>query len=582
MGHVVDWSVLKWSWWWWLSAGLIVLNLSLAPIPGTETDIWWHLAAGQRFWQHGLELTDPYSFTEPNHPWVRIDWLFQALLYPIYQRGGLPALMLLRSLCLLGGAGLIAFGLRRRERAEVWLLIMLVSSIWAHSISLRPAAASLFFMTLWTILLERARLEKRGALWALPPLMCLWFNLHVASLAGILLLGLYAVGNTLERLRDRQRPDWIWWKVLAFSFLATFVNPQGWRTVYYPIHFLLVKSPWRDLISEVQPPHWNTPGTWQARLLLGLALVGAARALSRREMTPLLVTLVSGFLMNQAVRHQYQLCVTLVPWAALTLPRPLRGFTAVAAALFSVHALMALLVLRFPLSGLVRRESFSERLAALTAQGPHGLRVFVDMNAAGYFLYHFDGRQKVFIDSRTDQVYLQPNLLLDHQEIWTGGERALQLLDQYQVQAVVNNRLGSDASPLWSKLKMSSDWVCVSSDGIGELYVRPELAQDFPETPQPAFLRDYLAGFSLEAEGRLEEAEASWQRSLQDYPQYASAYQWLGKLWTAQGKRGQARRALARAEAYHAENIGLDEDWRRLGITWPGWLRAYFLPFWSI
>ncbi|MBX3166916.1 MAG: hypothetical protein KF760_05875 [Candidatus Eremiobacteraeota bacterium] len=574
---------MKWlSWWWWLSAGLVVLNLSLAPIPGTETDIWWHLAAGRRFWQHGLELTDPYSFTEPNHPWIRIDWLFQVLLYPVYQRGGLPALMLLRSACLLGGAALVAFVLRRRAPAESWLLIMLVASIWAHSIALRPAALSLFFTTLWTSLLELGRLEKHRALWALPPLMWLWFNLHVASLAGILLLGLYAVGHTLERLRAAQKPDWLWWKILGLSFLATFVNPQGWKTVFYPIHFMLVKSPWRDLISEVQPPHWNTPGTWQARLLLGLALVGGARAFSKRQVTPLLVTLVIGFLMNQATRHQYQLCVTLVPWAALSLPRPLRAITAGAALLFTVHAAMALLVLRFPLSGLVRRESFSERLAALTAQGPHGLRVFVDMNAAGYFLYHFDGRQKVFIDSRTDQVYLQPGLLPDHQEIWTGGERALQLLDQYQIQAVVNNRLDSDGSPLWSKLKVSADWTCVSSDLIGELYVRNELVQDFPDLPQPAYLRDFLNGFSLEAEGRLGEAEASWLNSLKDYPQYASAYQWLGKLWTAQGKRAQARRALARAEAYHAENSGLDEDWRRLGIHWPRWLRAYFLPFWAL
>lgn len=574
--------MLKWPWWWWLSAGLIVLNLSLAPIVGTETDIWWHLAAGQRFWQHGLELTDPYSFTEANHPWVRIDWLFQALLYPIYQRAGLPALILLRSACLLGGAAMVTFLLRHRGRAESWLLLMLVASIWAHSISLRPAAASLFFTTLWTALLELGRQDKRRFLWALPPLMGLWFNLHVASLAGILLLGLYAVGHSLERWRSHQWPDWIWWKVLGLSVLATFVNPQGWRTVYYPIHFMLVKSPWRDLISEVQPPQWDTPGTWQARLLLGLALVGAAQALSKRQITPMLVTLVSGFLMNQATRHQYQLCVTLVPWAALSLPRPLRGATAVTAALLSLHALMALLVLRFPLSGLVRRESFSERVAALTARGPHGLRVFVDMNGAGYYLYHFDGRQKVFIDSRTDQVYLQPHLLLDHQEIWTGGERALQLIDQYQIQAVVNNRLDSEGSPLWGKLKGSGDWVCVSSDMICELYVRNELAQDFQDPPQAPYLRDFLNAFPLEAAGRLDEAEASWLNSLKDYPQYASAHQWLGKLWTAQGKRAQARRALARAEAYHPESAGLDEDWRRLGITWPRWLRAYFLPFWAV
>ena len=567
------------KWLWCLSAALIILNWSLAPIVGTETDIWWHLAAGQRFWQHGLELTDPYSFTEAGHPWVRIDWLFQLLVYPIFQRGGVSALILLRSACLLGGGGLVAFMLRRRSLAERWLLALLVASIWSYAIALRPATASFFFTALWVTVLELGRLSKRGFLWVLPPLMCLWFNLHVASLAGILLLGLYAMGQSLQQ----RRPDWIWWQVLTASFLATMINPQGWKTVFYPIHFMFVKSPWRDLILEVQPPHWDTPGAWQARLLLGLSLLGAAQAWRRRrEVTPLLVTLVTGYLMNSAVRHQYQLCPALVPWVALSLPPLLQRATGVVAALLAVQALTSTLVLRLPLSGLVRRESFSERLAALTSHGPPGLRVFIDMNAAGYFLYHFDGRQKVFIDSRTDQVYMQPTILLDHQEIWTGGERALQLLDQYQIQAVVNNRLASEGSLLWEKLKQSGDWTCVSSDMVGELYVRNDLASQFQEPPPPAYQRDFLAGFPLEAAGSIYEAEASWQSSLKDYPQFASAHQWLAKLWTAQGKRAQAKRALARAEAYHAENPGLNEDWQRLGITWPRWLRAFALPFWAL
>ena len=180
------------------------------------------------------------------------------------------------------------------------------------------------------------------------------------------------------------------------------------------------------------------------------------------------------------------------------------------------------------------------------------------------------------------ELGLQPELLLEHQQIWTGADQALQLLDHYQVQAVVNNRLASEGSPLWQKLQQSGQWERVSSDMMGELYVRKELAGLFSEPPVPAFQRDFLAGIPLEAEGRIYEAEASWQGSLKDYPQYASAHQWLGKLWTAQGKRIQARRALARAEAYHAENPGLNEDWQRLGITWPIWLRAYFLPFWAL
>lgn len=572
--------------WWqlvgWFLLGLIVLNLSLSPILGLETDIWWHLAGGQRLWLHGLELSDPYSFTAAGHPWVRIDWLFQALVYALFQWGGLTALILARSACLLTGTAVLAFILRRRALMVSWLLALLVISIWAQSISLRPATPSLLLTAVWVAILEEARRGKSSRLWLLPPLMVFWFNLHVASLAGILLLGLYALGYLLESLHARRPLERAWLLAPPLCFLATFLNPQTWQAVWYPIHFLLVKSPWREVILEVQPPSWGTPGTTSARLLLALSLIGALQALRRREFTPLLVTLVCGFLMNRVCRHQYQLCSALLPWAALALNRPATLLAWGGGALLALQAAVALLFLRWPLTGLVRRESFSERLVAQLSQGPAGLRVFTDMNAGGYFLYHFDGRQKVFIDSRSDQVYLQPNIVAEYYEIWLGRKYAMALLDRYQVQAVANNRVSSAGSPLFAQLKSSPQWICVTSDMIGELYVRKELADQFPEKPMPAYLRDFLDAFPLQAQGRVQQAEALWQRSLRDYPEFASAYQWLGRLWMTQGKYAQARQALARAEFFHPGNPGLDEDWQHLGMTWPGWVRSYFLPFWAI
>ena len=236
---------------WWLAAALLVANLSLASVAGTETDIWWHLAAGQRFWRHGLELSDPYSFTHANQAWVRIDWLFQVLIYPIFSWGGLSALLVLRALSLLAGAALLAYNCRRRPAAEGWLLLAITASVWAWSISLRPATASLLFTTLWVVLLEEARHGKRRYLWLLPPLMWLWFNIHVASLAGIMLLGIYTLGHWLECRAAAQKAEWVWPQSLLLSFVACFLNPQGWRLVYYPLHFLLVRSPWRDVILEV-------------------------------------------------------------------------------------------------------------------------------------------------------------------------------------------------------------------------------------------------------------------------------------------------------------------------------------------
>lgn len=570
---------------WCLAVALLCLLLqwSLAPVLGAETDIWWHLAAGQRLWQHGLELRDPYSFTESQQHWVRIDWLFQALLYPVYRWFGWNGLILLRSAVLLGAAAMVAVPLwGRRRPVEIWALVLLASSIWCESVSFRPATVSFLLTSLWVALLERARAGQTRVLWCLPPLMVVWFNVHVAALAGLLLLGLYAAGQGLESWRQQRSPDWLWWKVLPLCALAPFCNPQGWEAVYYPIHFLLVKTIWRDIILEVQAPSWDWAGTWQAWLLLSLSALGALGRARRGEATPLLVTLACGWLMTHTYRHQFQLCSALVPWATLRWPARADLFGLLLALACGVQSLVGLFFLRWPLSGLIRRESFNETAAQLAVAGPADLRVFTDMNAAGYYLWKFDGRQKVFLDSRGDQVYRRTELIRDYFTILNGEPGALRLLDQYQVQAVAINRVAYDAPALSSELRKSPAWSCLYQGITGEFYCRRELAEAFPKAQEPAFLVDYQRGYALARRGQPLEARACWLRSLQDYPQFAYAYESLAGLSGSQGDRAGARRELARSEFYHPSNPNLNEDWRRLGLTCPAWLRAYLLPFWAL
>ncbi|MBX3166906.1 MAG: hypothetical protein KF760_05825 [Candidatus Eremiobacteraeota bacterium] len=569
---------------WCLGVGLFLLLLqwSLAPVLGAETDIWWHLAAGQRLWQHGLELRDPYSFTEAQQHWVRIDWLFQALLYPVYRLAGWNGLILLRSAVLLGAAALVAVPLWGRRPAEIWLLVMLTSSIWCESVSFRPATVSFLLTALWVLLLERARSGQTRALWLLPPVMVVWFNLHVAALAGLLLLGLYAVGQGLEGWRQGRKSDWLWWKVLPLCTLAPFCNPQGWEAVYYPIHFLLVKTIWRDIILEVQAPRWDWAGTWQAWLLLAFSILGALGRARRGELTPLLVTLACGWLMTHTYRHQFQLCSALTPWIALRLPAAAETVCSLLSVVLGLPALVGLLCLRWPLQGLIRRESFNETAALLAAAGPNELRVFTDMNAAGYYLWNFQGRQKVFLDSRGDQVYRRTELIQDYFAILAGGPAALGQLDRYQVQAVAINRIAYDAPALSSELRKSTAWTCLYQGLTGEFYCRRELATVFPKPREPVFLVDYQRGYAFVRQGQPFEARGCWLRSLQDYPQFAYAYQSLAGLSRSQGDRAGARRELARSEFYHPSNASLNEDWRRLGVSWPACARAYFLPFWAL
>jgi hypothetical protein len=561
---------------------LSIFEASFQPLIGLDTDIWWHVAAGQRWFQHGLEGQDPFSFTHPNQKWVHIDWLYQVLVGWIYQNWGVAGLLAARSLCLLTGCLILLHLLRQRPLWIQSLLVYLTASIWCSSPGVRPAHLSMVAMAGWVWLLEQGRQGHTRALWWLPALTVLWFNFHVAALAGTLLVFLYSLGHVMESIRQRQPPQKIWLWIPWACLLANLINPLGWEMVYYPIHFLIVKSPWSQIILEVQAPGWDWPGTWQTRLLLLLAWPGALVALRQGKWVPLMVSLPITYLMLSTYRHQFQMCSCLLPWA---LPWPNREDgrgkwpLLTLCALFALRSLAALQVQAWDWNGLIRRETFSHSLAQIARQGKRGLRVFTDMNAGGFFLHQFQGQQKIFIDSRGDQVYNQPHFLSDYFEILQGGSKALQTLDRHGVEVVINNRLSTANSALFREvLPRSQDWKLVYADAVGELYARPGLASQLKAPRPPAYLVNYRRG--LEHLGRQEwrRAEDFFQQSLLDYPQFSASHQGLSQAYLKQDRLDLATEHLAQACLFNPSDPSLLRAFGELGYQPNAWL-SWLLPF---
>ncbi len=93
--------------------------------------------------------------------------------------------------------------------------------------------------------------------------------------------------------------------------------------------------------------------------------------------------------------------------------------------------------------------------------------MFNNYSYGGYLIYALDGRNKVFIDGRTD-IYDQAGVLTDYGRIRRVEPIALRLLDVYSVQSCLierNEALGTllAASPRWQK---------VYADGQSALFVR--------------------------------------------------------------------------------------------------------------
>src|SRR5258708_7426786 len=64
-----------------------------------EWDTWWHLRAGQWVVEHrDVPTADPFSRLgrETGRPWVAYSWLYEVVLFELYECLGLPGVVLLR------------------------------------------------------------------------------------------------------------------------------------------------------------------------------------------------------------------------------------------------------------------------------------------------------------------------------------------------------------------------------------------------------------------------------------------------------------------------------------------------------
>lgn len=151
------------------------------PIVMYDTDLWYHLSGGRYFWQHGTIAHDAFfSYVTPPKSWYNYYWLFQAVIYKIFQWTGYYGLVALRCLLyFLTALFICLFFIRRLEnKAELLiglsLFVCCTILILSRELLVRPHLFSYLFIVVFLYILE----YRRDKIWLLPILGILWANLH--------------------------------------------------------------------------------------------------------------------------------------------------------------------------------------------------------------------------------------------------------------------------------------------------------------------------------------------------------------------------------------------------------------------
>ncbi len=300
-------AVLKWLFCIWVLA-LAVYQFSENT---ADPDLWGHTLFGLDYLQTGnLAKTEPYSWTAAGTPWINHEVLSEVALAKAFIWKDGAGILLLKI-----AVGLLTFLIALHAGTEKitwpsktlgWIFgaVALVEISFGFAPRPQIFTALALALTLWFL----KKIHDRSYLWVVgvPIVFVLWINTHGGVLAGVGLLGLVAVGSTIQfvvKKRDEGlltgKTVLVSWIALVAGAAALLCNPWGAGLVKWLIDSVLWLRPEID--------EWNpTPLNWDHAalfILIALSVFSWICSRKRKHLWELLACIAFAVLALRSVRN---------------------------------------------------------------------------------------------------------------------------------------------------------------------------------------------------------------------------------------------------------------------------------------
>jgi hypothetical protein len=230
-----------------LVAGVLAFAFLTACFPIANPDFFLSLAIGRLIAQGGFHFgVDPFTFGSEGVYWVHHSWLYDLLMYWIYQipQSGV-ILVVLKALAVLATAEVMLRTGRIAGRS-LWMPAACTAlAVLALSPRLNMGAPLLSYLflavTLW-LLTGHPRADAQRV-WLIPALCLVWVNVDAWFVLGPLAVALFLLGELLQGTltpqpggegREGGRSPGTLALVLAVTVLACLVNPHHVRAFTVP------------------------------------------------------------------------------------------------------------------------------------------------------------------------------------------------------------------------------------------------------------------------------------------------------------------------------------------------------------
>jgi hypothetical protein len=460
---------------------LVTLEFIMARGSVADPDIWWHLHNAEYLFQHHqLPRYDMYSFTVAGRPWINHEWLAEVPYYLAWRAGGLVGLNAVMLVVIeLIFLGLLYLCYQESGNFKASIAACCFSTFLA-SVSYGPRTI-LFgyaYLVILLIILQRFRRKGYAPLWLIPPLFCLWANTHGSWSLGLIVFSTIAASGFVKGTwgsvesepwtRSQSRKLVLTW---VSSVAALFVNPFGYRLVFYPLDLAF-----RQKLNIAHVAEWTSVNFHDTRgkvvmvFLVSLLLTALLRR-SRWTLAEAVLVLFALYSGLTYARFLFLLGIVAAPVIAKILdfapPYRREADTPLINALV-ISLMIAGMVHYWPNSAQLQR-SVAEQYPAgvlpyLKAHSPAG--PMLNFYLWGGYLNWNDRNVKVFLDSRVD-IFEYEGVLKDYLDV-LALDQPKSILDKYKIRYV----LFPHGEPLTYALEHDPEWKLLYSDGISVLLER--------------------------------------------------------------------------------------------------------------
>jgi hypothetical protein len=415
---------------------ILVLVFLMAARTPLDTDLWWHLRAGEITLQTGYPiLTDTLSYTRAGSVWINHSWLAEVGMALLFRVGGYLGLS--AAVALLAAASMAVVYRQMSGPALLRAFIVLLATLVAAVVwSPRPQILSLFLLAVCGMILDQYRRKGINRLWLLPPIFVLWSNLHGGYPLGLILIGAYVAGELVDALFEG-RSSWGMHRphlqhflvVLVACGLVVVINPNGFDMWKIPFQTVGV-GVLQDAIPEWASPDFHQlvqqPFLWMLILILvgfalagrrtngadwiAVVLFGASGLVARRNFGPF--AMVTAPILSRYLWESCQSFLTANPWLRTRkdfsrLNRPVGAGLRKATNLFIVAFIGLIAIIKlFVVSQPQFVNAYEHNLFPVEAvewlrANPQPGNLFNSYSWGGYLTWAYP-EKTVFVDGRTD------------------------------------------------------------------------------------------------------------------------------------------------------------------------------------